>query len=79
MIIFEADAEAALTVSENRLGWVVTPGDACELAKTIRFASSDKDIKMKSVQAAAIAVQFSPTVALATYQSVAEALLKEAC
>ena len=75
LITAEPDAEAALTVSENGLGWVVTPGDAEELAKTIRIASSDKDIKMKSAKAAAIAVQFSRTMALAKYQSLAESLL----
>jgi glycosyltransferase involved in cell wall biosynthesis len=74
LIISEPDAEAALTVSENGLGWVVPPGDAWKLAKTIRIASSDTDIKIKSAKAAAIAVQFSPTLALASYQSVAEAL-----
>jgi glycosyltransferase involved in cell wall biosynthesis len=30
LIISEPDAEAALTVSEDRLGWVAHPGDACE-------------------------------------------------
>jgi glycosyltransferase involved in cell wall biosynthesis len=59
LIISEADAEAALTVSENRLGWVVTPGDACELAKTIRFASSYEEIKLNSVRAAAMAARFN--------------------
>jgi colanic acid biosynthesis glycosyl transferase WcaI len=76
LILAEPDAEAALTVSENRLGWVVTPGDACELAKTIRIASSDKDIRVKSAQAAAIAIQFSRTVALESYERLAKMLLK---
>ena len=53
---------------------MVTPDDTWELAKTIRIATFDKGIKMKSAQAATIAVQFSPTVALASYQSPAEAL-----
>jgi glycosyltransferase involved in cell wall biosynthesis len=76
LIISEPDAEAALTVSENGLGWVITPGDASELAKTIRIASSDKDIQLKSARAAAIAVQFNPTVALKRYERLAEVLLK---
>jgi colanic acid biosynthesis glycosyl transferase WcaI len=76
LIISEPDAEAALTVSENGLGWVVPPGDAWKLAKTIRIASSDKDINIKSAKAAAIAVQFSRTVALERYERLAEMLLK---
>jgi colanic acid biosynthesis glycosyl transferase WcaI len=75
LIISEPDTEAALTVSENGLGWVVSPGDAWELAKTIRIASSDKDIKIRSAKAAAIAVQFSRTMALERYERLAEALL----
>jgi colanic acid biosynthesis glycosyl transferase WcaI len=75
LIISEPDTEAALTVSENGLGWVVPPGDAWELAKTIRIASSDKDIKIRSAKAAAIAVQFSRTMALERYERLAEALL----
>jgi glycosyltransferase involved in cell wall biosynthesis len=76
LMISEPDAEAALTVSENGLGWVVPPGDAWELAETIRIASSDKDIKVRSAKAAAIAVQFSRTMALESYERLAEALLK---
>jgi colanic acid biosynthesis glycosyl transferase WcaI len=76
LIISEPDAEAALTVSENSLGWVVPPGDAWELAKTIRIASSDKDIKIRSEKAAAIAVQFSRSVALEKYERLAEMLLE---
>jgi glycosyltransferase involved in cell wall biosynthesis len=76
LIISEPDAEAALTVSENSLGWVVPPGDAWELAKTIRIAFSDKDIKIRSEKAAAIAVQFSRSVALEKYERLAEMLLE---
>ena len=77
LIIAEPDAEAALTVSENRLGWVVTPGDACELAKTIRFASSYKEIELNSARATAIAARFNAASALARYQSLVETLLQK--
>jgi colanic acid biosynthesis glycosyl transferase WcaI len=77
LIISEPDAEAALTVSENRLGWVVTPGDACELAKTIRFASSYKEIELNSARATAIAARFNAASALARYQSLVETLLQK--
>ena len=77
LMISKPDAEAALTVSENRLGWVVTPCDACELAKTIRFASSYKEIKLISARAAAIALRFDAGRALARYQSLVETLLQK--
>jgi len=76
LIVSEPDAEAALTISENRLGWVVAPGDACALAKTIRFASSDKEIKLISARAAAIAARYDPSSALARYQGLVETLLQ---
>jgi colanic acid biosynthesis glycosyl transferase WcaI len=76
LIISEPDAEAALTVSENGLGWVVSPGDAWELAKSIRIACSDQDIKIKSEKAVAIATRFDAGSALAKYQSLVETLLQ---
>jgi colanic acid biosynthesis glycosyl transferase WcaI len=76
LIISEPDAEAALTVSEDGVGWVVPPADAGRLAKIIRIAGSDKDIGAKRAQAAATALQFSRTVALEKYVHLAEVLLK---
>jgi putative colanic acid biosynthesis glycosyltransferase WcaI len=35
ILVSEADAEAALTVSEHDVGWVVEPGKANELAETV--------------------------------------------
>jgi hypothetical protein len=77
LIISKPDAEASLTVSGNRLGWVVTPCDACELAKTIRFASSYKEIKLIGAQVATIAARFNAGSALARYQSLVETLLQK--
>jgi glycosyltransferase involved in cell wall biosynthesis len=76
LIIAEPNAEAALTVSENRLGWVVTPGDACELAKTIRLASSYKELEL-GTRAAALAARFDAGSALASYQSLIETLFQK--
>ena len=39
ILVSEPNAEAALTVSENDLGWVVEPGNPEELARTIRLAA----------------------------------------
>jgi colanic acid biosynthesis glycosyl transferase WcaI len=75
-MISEPEAEAALTVSADGLGWLVPPGDAIELAKTIRIACSDKNIAARSAQAAATAVQFSRTAAFEQYLRLAEPLLE---
>jgi colanic acid biosynthesis glycosyl transferase WcaI len=46
ILVSEPDAEAAMTVSENSLGWVVRPGMPDELAKAIRRASVSADASM---------------------------------
>jgi len=76
LIISEPDAEAALTVKEDRLGWVVTPGDARELAATIKIASGE-EIRLKGARAAEKAIQFSEGSAMTKYQSLVEKLLRE--
>jgi putative colanic acid biosynthesis glycosyltransferase WcaI len=76
LIISEPDAEAALTVKEDRLGWVVTPGDARELAATIKIASSEEN-GSKGARAAEKAIQFSEGNALAKFHSLVERLLRE--
>jgi len=76
LIISEPDAEAALTVKENGLGWVVTPGDASELAATIKITSSE-EIRLKGARAAEKALEFSDGSAMAKYQSLVERLLQE--
>ncbi len=68
LIISEPDAEAALTVKEDGLGWVVTPGDARELAATIKIASGE-EIRLKGARAAEKAIQFSEGSALIKYQN----------
>src|ERR1700737_5391177 len=46
ILVSEPDAEAAMTVSENNLGWVVRPGMPEELAGAIRKASVSADASM---------------------------------
>jgi glycosyltransferase involved in cell wall biosynthesis len=46
ILVSESDAEAAMTVSENNLGWVVRPGMPDELAGAIRKASVSADASM---------------------------------
>jgi colanic acid biosynthesis glycosyl transferase WcaI len=76
IIISEPGAEAALTVAEHGLGWVVTPGKPGELAKTIRDASVSKDMSQFD-RAAAIATHFSFPHAMASYSELIQKLLRE--
>ena len=66
VLISEPDAEAALTVAEHDVGWVVPPGDAGELARTIRIAFSSAD-PLRAERAAIIAQRFDLAAAMANY------------
>jgi colanic acid biosynthesis glycosyl transferase WcaI len=74
IIISEPDAEAALTLKEHALGWVVTPGRPDELAKTISDASFSCDIAQAS-RAAEVATHFSFARAMASYSELTQKLL----
>ena len=76
LIVSEPDAEAALTVTEHDVGWVVAPGDAGELARTIRLAASSED-PSRAERAAAIARRFNFDAAMAAYSELAQKLLRE--
>jgi colanic acid biosynthesis glycosyl transferase WcaI len=75
ILVSEADAEAALTVSEHDLGWVVEPGNADELARTIRLASLSED-PSRAERAAAIAQRFNLAGAMAGYSELLQKLLR---
>jgi glycosyltransferase involved in cell wall biosynthesis len=76
LIISEPEAEAALTVSEHDLGWVVPPGDVVKLAETIRMvAASTPELAVKRQQAAMIAKRYSFSKAMAGYRAVAQKFL----
>jgi glycosyltransferase involved in cell wall biosynthesis len=66
ILVSEPGAEAALTVTEHDLGWVVPPGDAGELARTIRLASASED-PSRAGRAADIAGRFNLAAAMAGY------------
>lgn len=74
-LVSEPEAEAALTVVENGLGWVVTPGRADQLADAIRAASASCDGAMaeRAVKAAA---RFDRTVAMNAYAGLIDELLR---
>jgi glycosyltransferase involved in cell wall biosynthesis len=75
ILVSEADAEAALTVREHDLGWVVEPGNADELARTIRLASLSED-PARAERAAAIARRFNLAGAMASYSDLLQKLLR---
>jgi colanic acid biosynthesis glycosyl transferase WcaI len=76
ILVSEADAEAALTVTEHDVGWVVEPGRADELAKTVSRAAGDKD-PQRAERAAEIAGRFDFEIAMADYCGLIRELLQK--
>jgi glycosyltransferase involved in cell wall biosynthesis len=75
LLVSEPDAEVALTVIEHDVGWVVTPGCADELARTIHLAFLSED-PLRAERAAAVAQRFSLAGAMASYASLIRGLLQ---
>ncbi len=76
ILVSEADAEAALTVIEHDVGWVVEPGRADELAKTVGYAADARD-PQRAGRAADIAGRFDFDAAMAGYCSLIRELLQK--
>ena len=66
ILVSEMDAEAALTVTEHDVGWVVTPGRADELADVIQRAASSED-PQRAERATEISRRFDFNTAMAGY------------
>jgi len=66
ILVSEADAEAALTVTEHDVGWVVTPGRADELADVVRRAADSED-PQRAERAAEVSKRFDFEAAMAGY------------
>jgi glycosyltransferase involved in cell wall biosynthesis len=75
ILVSEADAEAALTVTEHDVGWVVEPGRADELAKTVSRAAGAEDPRLAG-RAAEIAGRFDFETAMAGYCGLVRELLQ---
>jgi colanic acid biosynthesis glycosyl transferase WcaI len=75
VIVSEPYAEAALTVTENNIGWVVMPGRADELAKALSVASLSLESSMAE-RAVAIAKNFSRDRAMSSYFSLIQGFLR---
>jgi colanic acid biosynthesis glycosyl transferase WcaI len=76
LLLSEPNAEAALTVSEHGLGWVVEPGNPDALARTIRLAFRSEDLS-RAERAAAIAQRYNFADAMASYADLMQKLLSE--
>ena len=74
-LVSEPEAEAALTVVENGLGWVVAPGHADQLAEAIR-AASRSDIAAMAEHAVKVAARFDRNIALNAYAGLIDELLR---
>ena len=75
ILVSEANAEAALTVSEHGLGWVVEPGNSVDLAKAIRLASSSADASMRE-RAVTVSQRYDFANAMASYAELMQKLLR---
>jgi colanic acid biosynthesis glycosyl transferase WcaI len=75
ILLSEANAEAALTVTEHELGQVVEPGNATELARAIRLASSS-DSTAIGERAVVAARRFNFADAMAGYAALMRKLVQ---
>ena len=76
ILVSEADAEAALTVTEHDVGWVVQPGRADELANTVSRAAGAED-PLQAARAAEISRRFDFEIAMTEYCSLIRELLQK--
>ncbi|MCW5703864.1 MAG: glycosyltransferase family 4 protein, partial [Bradyrhizobium sp.] len=66
ILVSEADAEAALTITEHDIGWVVEPGKAEELAKVVKRAAASVDVE-RAKRAVEISRRFDYETAMTKY------------
>jgi glycosyltransferase involved in cell wall biosynthesis len=76
ILVSEPDAEAALTVVEHDVGWVVAPGNADELANAVVHAASSDD-PQRAERATEIARRFDFNAAMADYCGLIRELLQK--
>jgi len=76
IICSEPDAEAAMLVREEEIGWVTPPEDPDAIAETIRRAASSAcDTAAKGRQAALVASRFTRQISLDAYRDLMDGLL----
>jgi len=76
ILVSEPDAEAAFTVTEHDVGWVVEPGNADALAKTVSRAAAAAD-PQRAGRAAEIAGRFDFNAAMDGYCGLIHGLLQK--
>jgi glycosyltransferase involved in cell wall biosynthesis len=78
IICSEPDAEAAILMREEDIGWVAPPEDPAAMARIIGFAAaSAADTHQKGHKAAMVASRFTRQIALDTYCSLMDRLLDQ--
>lgn len=77
ILVSESGAEAALTVTEHGLGWVVEPEDAAGLARAIHDASS-ADLASIGERAVVAAQRYNFADAMNSYAALMQRLLRKA-
>jgi glycosyltransferase involved in cell wall biosynthesis len=78
IICSEPDAEAAILMREEDIGWVAPPEDPAAMARIIGFAaSSAADTNQKGHRAAMVASRFTRQIALDTYCGLMDKLLDQ--
>jgi glycosyltransferase involved in cell wall biosynthesis len=78
IICSEPDAEAAMLVREEEIGWVAPPGDPEAIAQIIRFAASAAaKTDEKGHRAAIVASRFTPHISLRAYRDLMDRLLDQ--
>jgi glycosyltransferase involved in cell wall biosynthesis len=75
ILVSEANAEAALTVTEHHVGWVVEPGKPDDLAIAIRSASLSVDAPMRE-RAVTVSRRYDFANAMASYAELMRKLLR---
>ncbi|MFG3591856.1 hypothetical protein [Bradyrhizobium sp. RDI18] len=66
ILISETDAEAALTVTEHDIGWVVEPGNTNELVKIVSGAAKSVD-PQRAERATEVSKRFDFAAAMVSY------------
>ena len=75
ILVSEANAEAALTVTEHGIGWVVQPGKPNDLAIAVRSASVSVDSPMRE-RAVTVSERYNFASAMASYAELMRKLLR---
>jgi glycosyltransferase involved in cell wall biosynthesis len=76
IICSEPDAEAAILMREEDIGWVTPPEDPEAIARVISFAASAAgNTTEKGHRAAVVAARFTPQIALSGYRDLINRLL----